>query len=487
MPKPTFERSLKKDSNAGFKVANRLSSQVLKKTEDTSKFGKVSTLSFVTLIIILGIWGTGMTLMLLFGDRLSQRLIVQNSEMQDAYEQRLQSYRAEISRVIQETEQSKFEQNSVEGKIFDLGRRQRLIETRLQALNRLSELVAPGAAVGAPSLNPITPVSPIPEPPARDIPRAPSLTSPSGRTNQPRINKSQLDSDVMHENKPFIQLAQLGAGSITLPYQQNVDFEIESMIDKMTLSIQNAEQIQSKILNSMAHSSEARVNRLRVALNEIGMTPEGAITSKGRGEPDLPSIILPVSDEKSVFADRVKQVRSNFGLVHRLRYTIDALPIFNPTLENVRFSSGFGYRLHPILGTRKLHAGIDMAAPIGTPVKAAGAGIVLSAGWGGGYGNLVQIDHGNGVITRYAHLSQIDTVTGQPISVGTQIGLMGTTGASTGSHLHFETRLNGSPTNPACFLLAGDKISGKVSIPLTCDKPPNWSRTYGSEEEDSDG
>lgn len=116
-------------------------------------------------------------------------------------------------------------------------------------------------------------------------------------------------------------------------------------------------------------------------------------------------------------------------------------------------TSGFGPRMHPILKQLRNHDGIDWAAPTGTPIHAAGAGKIAVAGNGGGYGNVVYIDHGGGVQTRYAHLSRFAPTTraGAQVAQGDVIGYVGTTGRSTGPHLHFEVRLNGKPVDPASF------------------------------------
>lgn len=114
-----------------------------------------------------------------------------------------------------------------------------------------------------------------------------------------------------------------------------------------------------------------------------------------------------------------------------------------------RFSSGYGWRIHPIYKTRKLHKGIDIANAAGTPIRAAAAGKVTAAGWhSGGYGNYIKIDHGNGYVTLYAHLSSISVRKGQSVSAGQHIGGMGTTGSSTGNHLHFEVHKGGSTVDP---------------------------------------
>ncbi|HEX8001266.1 MAG TPA: M23 family metallopeptidase [Mycobacteriales bacterium] len=111
-------------------------------------------------------------------------------------------------------------------------------------------------------------------------------------------------------------------------------------------------------------------------------------------------------------------------------------------------TSGFGYRIHPIYGYRRLHAGIDIGAPVGQGIVAALPGVVVTAGPMGTYGNLVVIDHGDGFATAYAHQSQVLVSEGQRVSRGQRIGLVGSTGASTGPHLHFETRVNGEPVDP---------------------------------------
>jgi murein DD-endopeptidase MepM/ murein hydrolase activator NlpD len=111
-------------------------------------------------------------------------------------------------------------------------------------------------------------------------------------------------------------------------------------------------------------------------------------------------------------------------------------------------TSGFGYRVHPIYGYRRLHAGIDIGAPVGQGIVAALGGTVITAGPAGTYGNLVVVDHGDGLTTAYAHQSRVLVSTGQRVAKGQRIGLVGTTGASTGPHLHFETRVNGDPVDP---------------------------------------
>lgn len=115
-------------------------------------------------------------------------------------------------------------------------------------------------------------------------------------------------------------------------------------------------------------------------------------------------------------------------------------------------TSGFGWRLHPILGYRRFHAGIDFGADYGTVIFAADQGTVILAGWYGGYGNAVVIDHGNGLTTLYGHASELYVSEGQTVQRGQPIAAVGSTGLSTGPHLHFEVRTSGNPVDPIAFL-----------------------------------
>ncbi len=128
-----------------------------------------------------------------------------------------------------------------------------------------------------------------------------------------------------------------------------------------------------------------------------------------------------------------------------------------------RLSSRFGYRAHPILGRRALHAGIDIPAARGTPVQASESGMVTFVGVRGGYGKMVEIDHGQGLRTRYAHLSRIAVGGGAPVARGQIVGLIGSTGRSTGNHLHFEVRLHGRAVDPLGYIGPGGGGTGRAA------------------------
>ncbi len=131
-------------------------------------------------------------------------------------------------------------------------------------------------------------------------------------------------------------------------------------------------------------------------------------------------------------------------------------------VDGARQTSGFGFRLHPILGYSRLHQGADFAAPSGTPIQSAGAGVVKFAGWHGGHGKTVKVQHQNGLMTLYAHMSSIAVQPGQRVAQGQSVGTVGSTGLSTGPHLHYEIHLNGRAVNPNdAKLPTGRKLQGR--------------------------
>ena len=137
-----------------------------------------------------------------------------------------------------------------------------------------------------------------------------------------------------------------------------------------------------------------------------------------------------------------------------------SVPVRKPVTGEIDVSSPFGVRIDPFLHVPGMHTGIDFRGEYGEPIHATAAGKVTAAGWTGGYGKMVEIDHGNGLSTRYGHLSEIDVVVGDTIRIGQIVGRLGSTGRSTGPHLHYETRINGEAVNPHKFLAAGDKLFG---------------------------
>jgi len=134
------------------------------------------------------------------------------------------------------------------------------------------------------------------------------------------------------------------------------------------------------------------------------------------------------------------------------------VPYRKPVIGEIEFTSGFGVRSDPFLGRPAMHTGLDFRAAAGDPVRATANGKVVSSGWSGGYGRMVEVDHGNGLSTRYGHLSEINVRVGDSVRIGQVIGAVGSTGRSTGPHLHYETRIDGDAVDPQKFLRAGVRL-----------------------------
>jgi murein DD-endopeptidase MepM/ murein hydrolase activator NlpD len=153
----------------------------------------------------------------------------------------------------------------------------------------------------------------------------------------------------------------------------------------------------------------------------------------------------------------------SLGRMDAMERALAAIPTSMPAAV-MMMSSGFGYRSDPFTGAGAMHNGLDFKGPIGTPILAAADGRITHAGSQGGYGNTIEITHANGLVTRYAHLSGFNVKLGQKVARGAQIARMGSTGRSTGSHLHFEVRLNGQAINPRKFLEANPDVLEVQSV-----------------------
>jgi murein DD-endopeptidase MepM/ murein hydrolase activator NlpD len=134
-----------------------------------------------------------------------------------------------------------------------------------------------------------------------------------------------------------------------------------------------------------------------------------------------------------------------------------SIPSIQP-IAKFTFTSAYGVRSDPFQGSAAMHAGIDLASPTGTPIYATADGIVDRAEWFGGYGNMVEIEHGKGIATRYGHMSKISARAGERVKRGDLIGYVGSTGRSTGSHLHYEVRIDGRAVNPVPFLQSANYV-----------------------------
>jgi len=210
-----------------------------------------------------------------------------------------------------------------------------------------------------------------------------------------------------------------------------------------------AEQRQLRFARLLKGAVARRMQEAEAAIRSFGLNPSQiARRSVAQGGP-----FIPWKGDRDALTDEFTQLASAISRLNALENGLVAIPSGKPTATPM-LSSSYGYRRDPFNGAAAFHAGLDFPGAYGQPILAAASGRVSYVGQRQGYGNVVEVDHGNGLMTRYAHLSRATTRIGQMVARGDQIARMGSTGRSTGNHLHFEVRMNGAPINPRRFLEA---------------------------------
>jgi murein DD-endopeptidase MepM/ murein hydrolase activator NlpD len=234
---------------------------------------------------------------------------------------------------------------------------------------------------------------------------------------------------------------------------------VDNVIVRLQNSLDQVERRQLASLTSLEDNLESRARRMRGVFTDLGLDIgqlEAATPRGGMGGPYVP-VKLPA--DAGAFERQLYRININRAQVDRLNRTLALVPYRKPVIGEVEFTSGFGIRSDPFLGRPAMHTGLDFRAATGDPVRATANGKVASSGWTGGYGRMVEIDHGNGLSTRYGHLSEINVKVGDVVKIGQVIGAVGSTGRSTGPHLHYETRIDGEAVDPQKFLRAGVRLS----------------------------
>jgi murein DD-endopeptidase MepM/ murein hydrolase activator NlpD len=207
-----------------------------------------------------------------------------------------------------------------------------------------------------------------------------------------------------------------------------------------------AERADVETRRAAVEADRAEVARLRAAVQSEIANEERLLAQVQREQAESQSRLAVLQAESSSIAGVLRQRQAGQPQARAARGTL-GYPLANPVV-----TSSFGWRSHPIFGDARLHAGIDLRGSVGTPVLAAGDGIVVYAAFQPGYGNVVVIDHGRAVATLYAHQSRMGVRVGQTVKRGQVIGSVGATGYATGPHLHFEVRLAGAPVDPVPWL-----------------------------------
>src|SRR5215468_10423195 len=386
------------------------------------RIGPIAFWVVVGTLVIMAVWTITTATYFAFREDVLTRLIARQAEMQFGYEDRITELRAQVDRF---SSRQLLDQEQYEQKLDQILRPQTALESRASTLNGLGDMT------GAIKL------------PAR-----------GAWTGEPRAIAPKPSHDKGAFVFPFATsdprsgLLAKGAGGIG------------GVIARLQASLDRLEQRQTAMVNSIADNYDSKARRMRGVLIELGLDVTKTAARDGAGAMGGPFIPAQMPKDAMNFERQLHRIEITRAQITRLTRTLGAVPVRKPIDGELDLQSGFGVRVDPFLGTPALHTGLDLHGETGDPVRATADGTVTAAGWSGGYGRVVDVDHGNGLSTRYGHLSSIAVRVGQSVKTGQIIGKVGSTGRSTGPHLHYETRLKGEAIDPQKFLRAGQRLAG---------------------------
>ncbi|MFN4113500.1 MAG: M23 family metallopeptidase [Sphingomonadaceae bacterium] len=232
--------------------------------------------------------------------------------------------------------------------------------------------------------------------------------------------------------------------------------EAARTIDKVSSAIPEAAELariearQLALVERLTRFADSRAARASLAIRKLGLDPAVMLRSAEQDAMGGPLELL-ATGRGGEIDPRFERLGLSLARMAALERGLDGIPQVRPAAI-AEISSTFGYRRDPFTGGAAMHSGIDFKGPVGAPIYAAADGVVSFVGQKSGYGNVIEISHGNGLMTRYAHLSRFDTRVGQKVAAGERIAGLGNSGRSTGPHLHFEVRINDRAVNPRPFL-----------------------------------
>jgi murein DD-endopeptidase MepM/ murein hydrolase activator NlpD len=371
---------------------------------------------------------------LVFRDDLLAASISRQARIQHAYEDRIASLRADIDRL---TSRQLLNQQAFEEKLGKLLGRQAALDARQDIITGLSQAARRAGLVTGDAGVP----TPIPNP----------LSESESATGGPLITGS-IDPMAAGQRAP-LAIAKLKPTSQDEP----IAFAPALRMAEVEDSLEELAHQQVAYVETMADSVGERAGRILAVLKKLGhpIRSPASEETEGVGGPLVP--LTPDVDPET-FRDSVSRITAEIDQLAEAKRRARQLPLTKP-IVNAAITSPFGTRLDPFLDRPALHTGVDFRAPEGYPVRTTAAGTVVTAEESGGYGNMVEIDHGNGVTTRYGHLSRILVKPGDKVAKGAVVGRVGSTGRSTGPHLHYEVRVDGNAIDPMRYIRAGGEIA----------------------------
>ncbi len=367
---------------------------------------------------------------LVLRDDLIGAATARQARMQQAYEDRISALRAQVDRI---TSRQLLDQQLMETKVSELLERQSQLTRRHGRLDSVLDRAEKDVGANLPD------AAPAQKPDVRA-----EIGAPAG--GGAAVSLASLDSG---DTRPF----SLWTTRTDAKSDETSADRADRLFVAINQSLRSIENDQIARVEKLANAAYENADAIKEALQSAGLTVD---SNFGKEETDLGGPLIPI-DSAAMFDSKVKELDEALDALDHLKAEARRLPLANPAPGHV-VTSPFGVRTDPILGTAALHSGMDFRAPRGMAARTTAAGVVTRAGWAGGYGRMVEVDHGNGFSTRYGHLSKIVVEVGQTLKAGDEVGETGSSGRSTGPHLHYEVRHNGEAVNPLRFLAVGKKV-----------------------------
>jgi murein DD-endopeptidase MepM/ murein hydrolase activator NlpD len=414
--------------------------------------------------VLMLFWTAAVTAYLAFHDDMVRAMVARQAHIEAAYEDRLAEARARLDEVAS---QRALDQNSFEGKLTELMSRQAQLEQRgaivvalaaeVEGRNRspLQPRQAAAFPVTADALGAIQALGP-PTPAGANAGAARAYAPLPGLSIEPRAVKPHPVDDAGE-----ILSALTGEARPTAPSPTPAadDLDAAGRLALLDRSLDRMDSGQMKALAAIDLSAARAASRDAAIVARTGLDPEKLTPPHGEGGVGGPFIPAEAGPNAPAFDQTLTRVARDVATAKRLEALMPFMPVRMPLSGDASVTSPFGYRADPFLGRLALHPGVDLVEAYGDEIHAAAAGRITHAGPMGGYGIMVEIDHGNGLSTRYAHMSEALVAEGQDVVQGAILGRIGSTGRSTGPHLHYEVRVDGEPVDPDRYLRAGAELT----------------------------
>ncbi|MDK4734116.1 peptidoglycan DD-metalloendopeptidase family protein [Rhizobium sp. CNPSo 3490] len=390
----------------------------------------------------LGVFSIGYLLAtsyLVLRDDLIGATMARQARMQHDYEDRIAALRAQVDRI---TSRQLLDQQVVEDKVDKLMEQQMALTSRHGKLDNLLDRAESSGLTDKDSA--------LSSPAQSYAPAIKDKRASLGGSGIEAIEKQLAGGAPADATPDNTTLAYV-------PATETVGDRADRIFSKVTLSLKDVEQDQRNRIEQLTSDAGNATNAIESVLTRFKIPmPETATKQDWDDSAVGGPFVEPESNDD--FNNSLAALDGALTRLEAVRSTAESLPFRNPAVGK-EMTSPFGNRRDPFLGRLALHSGVDFRFSPGEKIRPTAPGKVISAGWTGGYGNMVEIDHGNGISTRYGHMSQVLVTAGDTVDRNDVIGLAGSTGRSTGTHLHYEVRQNGHAVDPVYFMNAGLKLA----------------------------